>query len=49
MARVSSEAVTAFQEYKLKHVGSYLIFQLTGNGEVNVTKVKPTLTNLNNN
>ena len=38
MAQVNSQAITAFQEYKLKHTGSYLIYQLNGKGEISLTK-----------
>lgn len=37
MASVTSEGQQAFQDYKLKGVGSYLIYQLTGNGQIEVT------------
>jgi hypothetical protein len=37
MATVSSEALQTFQDYKLRGSGSYLIYQLTGNGQIEVT------------
>ncbi len=38
MATLSTEAIQAFQEYKLRGNGSYLIYQLSGKGQIEVTK-----------
>ena len=37
MANISSEGIQAFQDYKLRGAGTYLIYQLANNGQIEVT------------